>query len=140
MDKGISVQNPYAGVNIPRAQLKSSFVRNTIGEDLDGVVITNPSAVPNYPSYSTPDRVGNQPPNAASWEGNKVHTQESWRRPYNPYASDKSQNGGHPNSMYTIDLDKRYTREPAKVEETPCCCYPCCRCCPCCQKSCCVIS
>ncbi|CAH2316961.1 Hypothetical predicted protein, partial [Pelobates cultripes] len=32
-----NLKNPYGSVNLPRAQLKSSFVRNTIGEDLDSV-------------------------------------------------------------------------------------------------------
>ncbi|KAM3912077.1 cysteine-rich tail protein 1 [Leptodactylus fuscus] len=134
MDKGVSVQNPYANVTIPRAQLKSSFIRNTLGEDLDGVVITNPSAVPTYPSYITQDGLSNNNPNS---NGNKIHTQESWRRPYNPYGSDKPQNGGHSEAMYTIDLDRH---KDMKAEENSCCCCPCCKCCPCCRKSCCVIS
>ncbi|XP_053328326.1 cysteine-rich tail protein 1 [Spea bombifrons] len=138
MDKGISIQNPYASVTIPRAQLKSSFIRNTLGEDLDGVVVANPAVVPSYPTYTAQvqDPNTSASPNASSWEGNKVNTRESWRKPYNPYASEKAQNGGHPETMYSIDLDKRYK----EVEEKPCCCYPCCKCCPCCRKSCCVIS
>ncbi|OCT65180.1 cysteine-rich tail protein 1 [Xenopus laevis] len=138
MDKGANVQNPYASVTIPRAQLKSSFVRRTLGEeDLDGVVIANPAAVPSYPSYSAQDRYSSDLTAPAPWEGNKVRTQESWRRPYNPYA-DPPQNGGHPPGMYSIDLDKR-NKVSATVEE-PCCCYPCCKCCGCCRKNCCVVS
>ncbi|KAM8934702.1 cysteine-rich tail protein 1 [Pelodytes ibericus] len=132
MDK--NVENPYANVTIPRAQLKSSFVRNTLGEDLDAVVISNPAAVPTYTTQPQ-DRITGDGP-AVPWEGNRIRTQESWRRPYNPYASERSQNGGHSDSMYTIDLDKSYKH----TEANPCCCYPCCKCCPCCRKSCCVIS
>ncbi|XP_071981353.1 cysteine-rich tail protein 1 [Engystomops pustulosus] len=135
MDKGVSIQNPYASVTIPRAQLKSSFIRDTLGEDLDGVVITNPSAVPTYPSYIAQDGFSNNNPDS---NVNRIRTQESWRRPYNPYTGDKPQNGGHSDAMYTIDLDRHY--KDVKAEENPCCCYPCCKCCPCCRKSCCVIS
>ncbi|KAM4603214.1 cysteine-rich tail protein 1-like [Discoglossus pictus] len=141
MDKGSTIQNPYASVNIPRAQLKSSFVRNTLGEDLDSVVIANPAAVPTYPSYSTQpqDRYSNEVSNGNGFEGNKIRTQESWRRPYNPYATDKPQNGGHPDTMYNVDLDRRY-KDSGMVEDNACCCYPCCKCCSCCAKSSCVIS
>ncbi|XP_031746537.1 cysteine-rich tail protein 1 [Xenopus tropicalis] len=140
MDKGGSVQNPYASVNIPRAQLKSSFVRRTLGEgDLDGVVIANPAAVPSYPSYSPQDRYSGDVTSPAPWEGNKVRTQESWRRPYNPYADPPHNGGGHPPGMYAVDLDKR-NKGAARAEEEPCCCYPCCKCCPCCRKNCCVVS
>lgn len=138
MDKGVSIQNPYGGVTIPRAQLKSSFIRDTLGEDLDGVVITNPSAVPTYPTYITQESSTNNNPNSDSADGHKIRTQESWRRPYNPYAGDKPQNGGQNEAMYTIDLDKHY--KDVNAQEDPCCCYPCCKCCPCCRKSCCVIS
>ncbi|KAM4697025.1 cysteine-rich tail protein 1 isoform 1-T2 [Rhinophrynus dorsalis] len=141
MDKGASIQNPYASVNIPRAQLKSSFVRRTLGgEDLDGVVIANPAVVPSYPSYTTQpqDRLHGDSSKVEPWEGNKIRTQESWRKPYNPYA-EKPQNGGHPDTMYTIDLDRR-NMDVGKVEDSPCCCYPCCKCCSCCRKSCCVVS
>ncbi|XP_069603877.1 cysteine-rich tail protein 1 [Ranitomeya imitator] len=137
MDKGDIIQNPYANVNIPRAQLKSSFIRNTLGEDLDGVVITNPSVVPTYPSHIRQDSYSNNNPYPNS-DSNKIRTQESWRRPYNPYGSNKPHNGGHTEAMYNIDLEKHY--KEVNVEEKPCCCYPCCKCCPYCRKSCCVIS
>ncbi|XP_063289577.1 cysteine-rich tail protein 1 [Pelobates fuscus] len=132
-----NLKNPYGSVNLPRAQLKSSFVRNTIGEDLDSVVIANPAVVPTYPSYTvqTQDRPTNDN-STSSWENNTIRTQESWRRPHNPYGSEKRQNGGHPDAMYNIDLDKRYK----ETEDNPCCCYPYCKCCPCCRKSCCVVS
>ncbi|XP_069842522.1 cysteine-rich tail protein 1 isoform X1 [Dendropsophus ebraccatus] len=139
MDKGATVQNPYANVSIPRAQLKSSFVRDTLGADLDGVVITNPSAVPTYPTYITQEAPGsNNNPTSIPTTDYKIHTQDSWRRPYNPYAGDKSQNGGQTEPMYTIDLDKHY--KDVNQEEKPCCCYPCCKCCSCCRNSCCVVS
>ncbi|XP_068104742.1 cysteine-rich tail protein 1 [Hyperolius riggenbachi] len=138
MNNGSSIQNPYAGVAIPRAQLKSSFVRNTTGADFDGVVIANPSVVPTYSPQITEDRFSNESPNPA-FEGNKIRTQESWRRPYNPYAPDLSQNGGHSSAMYTVDLDRRQHKQQVK-EEDPCCCYPMCPCCSCCRKPCCVIS
>ncbi|KAG9465658.1 hypothetical protein GDO78_017956 [Eleutherodactylus coqui] len=142
MDKGANLQNPYANVTIPRAQLKSSFIRDTLGEDLDGVVIANPSAVPTYPPYTVQEGFSNNniqnpvPPN-----GYRIHTQESWRRPYNPYAGDKPQNGGPNNAMYPIDLDKQYKDTSAKGKTGCCCkCCPCCCPCCCCCKPCCVIS
>ncbi|XP_040262470.1 cysteine-rich tail protein 1-like [Bufo bufo] len=141
MDKGVSLQNPYANVAIPRAQLKSSFTRDTLGSDLDGVVITNPSSVPTYPTYIKPDEISsssNNNPTPNSPNGNRIRTQESWRRPYNPYASNRPQNGGHSDAMYTIDLDKRY--KDTGADQNACCCYPYCKCCPCCRKSCCVVS
>ncbi|MEE6504701.1 hypothetical protein FKM82_005298 [Ascaphus truei] len=140
MDKGISINNPYASVSIPRAQLKSSFVRHHLGDDLD-IVFTNPAAVPTYPSYTAQvqDRFPNEAPKVDAWQGNKIHTHESWRRPHNPYASEKAQNGGHPDQMYTVDLDRR-SKVTENAEDSSCCCYPCCKCCPCCPKSCCVIS
>ncbi|KAG8447374.1 hypothetical protein GDO86_014734 [Hymenochirus boettgeri] len=107
MDKGSNVQNPYAGVIIPRAQLKSSFARRTLGEeDLAGVVIANPAVVPSYPSYTPHDNFNYNETNAAQWEDNKVRTQESWRRPYNPYA-DQPQNGGHPDANVHSELGPR---------------------------------
>uniref|UniRef100_A0A8C5R8V3 Cysteine-rich tail protein 1 n=1 Tax=Leptobrachium leishanense TaxID=445787 RepID=A0A8C5R8V3_9ANUR len=137
MDRDGGVKNPYGSVNLPRAQLKSSFVRKTTGEDLDSVVIANPAVVPVYPSYTvqTQDHATGEAPKV-QWEGNKIRTQESWRRPHNPYGSQKAQNGGHSSTMYNVDLDKRYVER----DDEPCCCYPFCKCCPCCQKSCCVIS
>ncbi|XP_056395149.1 cysteine-rich tail protein 1 [Hyla sarda] len=150
MDKGVTVQNPYGNVTIPRAQLKNSFIRETLGEDLDGVVITNTAAVPTYPTYITQDPVGNNNPTTIQTDY-KVHTQESWRRPYNPYAGDNPQNGGQNEAMHNIDLDQQY--KDVAAEENPCCCCPCCSCCnpccgccnPCCGcctccKPCCVVS
>lgn len=140
MDRDAGIRNPYGSVNLPRAQLKSSFVRNTIGEDLDGVVIANPAVVPTYPSYTVQaqDRSISDTPRAP-WEGQPIRTQQSWNRPHNPYGSQKFQNGGgggHSPAMYNVDLDKRY----AETEDKPCCCYPFCKCCSCCRKSSCVIS
>lgn len=141
MDKGISVENPYAHVTIPRAQLKSSFVRNYLGEDFTGPVIANPAVVPTYPTYAPQEQDSHTNPYQSSGVGSgaPIRTQESWRRPYNPYASQKLPNGNHPTEMYTIDLDKRH-KDLLESEPDPCCCACCCKCCPCCRKSCCVVS
>nr|XP_033818171.1 cysteine-rich tail protein 1 [Geotrypetes seraphini] len=139
MDKSIGIENPYGHVTIPRAQLNSSFVRRHLGEDLSDTVISNPAAVPSVPSYSpwVMERyISGQ--SASTWEGDKISTQESWSRPYNPYGNQNIPNGGHPESMYTVDLAHR-NKDLKDMENDAACC--CCKCCPCCcQKCCCVIS
>ncbi|KAM6243512.1 uncharacterized protein LJ264_011263 [Porphyrio hochstetteri] len=125
MDRGVTLENPYASVNIPRDQFQQSFITCYLKDE--PTVIANPAAVP---TYSVEEQEGS----TSSWNSPAVSTEKSL--PYNPYASLRMPNGEAPNSFYTITLDK-----PPKGQEQEddggC---GCCKCCPCCRKCCCVIS
>ncbi|XP_010151044.1 PREDICTED: cysteine-rich tail protein 1 [Eurypyga helias] len=132
MDRGISLENPYASVNIPRDQFQQSFITCYLKDE--PTVIANPAAVPTYGTEE-------QAEHGASWNSPTVSTGKSWSRPYNPYASlrmpnGESPNGESPNSFYTVTLDKTPKGQEQKADGG--CGY--CRCCPCCRKCCCVIS
>ncbi|XP_010180857.1 PREDICTED: cysteine-rich tail protein 1 [Mesitornis unicolor] len=127
MDRGVSLVNPYASVNIPRDQFQQSFITHYLKDE--PTVIANPAAVPTYGAEEQVDPV-------ASWNSPTISTEKSWSRPYNPYASMRMPNGDSPDTFYTVTLDK-----PPKGQEleTRGVCG-CCKCFPCCRKCCCVIS
>ncbi|XP_030317115.1 cysteine-rich tail protein 1 [Calypte anna] len=127
MDRGVSLENPYASVNIPRDQFQQSFITRYLKDE--PTVISNPAAVPIY-------SVGEQPDPAASWNSPTISTEKSWSRPYNPYGSLRMPNGESPGSFYTITLDK----PPKGQEQEAAGECSCCKCCPCCRKCCCIIS
>lgn len=127
MDRGVSLENPYASVNIPREQFQQSFITRYLKDE--PTVIANPAAVPTY-------GVEEQAGSAGSWNSPAVATGKSWSHPYNPYASLRMPNRESSSSFYTVTLDK-----PPKGQEPEAggvC--GCCKCCPCCRKCCCVIS
>nr|XP_005511842.2 cysteine-rich tail protein 1 [Columba livia] len=126
MDRGVSLENPYASVNIPREQFQQSFITRYLKDE--PTVIANPAAVP---TYSVEEQAGS----ADSRNSPTIATGKSWSRPYNPYASLRMPNGESSSSFYTVTLDK-----PLKGQEQEAggvC--GCCKCCPC-RKCCCVIS
>ncbi|KAM9217869.1 uncharacterized protein RG961_010345 [Leptosomus discolor] len=127
MDRGISLENPYASVDIPRDQFQQSFITRYLKDE--PTVIANPAAVPTYSVEEQADPAGN-------WNNPTISTEKSWSRPYNPYASLRMPNGESPNSFYTVSLDK--TPKGQEQEARGGCC--CCKCYPCCRKLCCVIS
>ncbi|XP_061460447.1 cysteine-rich tail protein 1 [Rhineura floridana] len=137
MDRGATVENPYASVTIPRAQLKDGFLKYYLGEDLTpDTVIFNPSTLPTYSAWEK-EREASQQVACPAWKGQKIQTQESWAQPYNPYASLKMLSGDSPEPFHWKSHEVAAT---GHREEESCCC-PCCRkCCPCCRKCCCVIS
>ncbi|XP_064027105.1 cysteine-rich tail protein 1 [Pogoniulus pusillus] len=127
MDRGVSLENPYASVNIPRDQFQQSFLTRFLKDE--PTVIANPAAVPTYSTEEWAEPAG-------SWNSPAVSTEKSWSRPFNPYASMRMPNGESPSNFYTVTLEK-----PPKGQEQEAgrgC--GCCRCWPCCRKCCCVIS
>ncbi|XP_027752699.1 cysteine-rich tail protein 1 [Empidonax traillii] len=127
MDRGVSVENPYASVNIPREQFQQSFITRYLKDE--PTIIANPAAVPTYGMEEKADP-------ANGWNSPTISTDKSWSRPYNPYASLRMPNGESSASFYTVTLDK----PPRAQEQGPgrrCGCW---RWCPCCPKCCCVIS
>ncbi|XP_063000678.1 cysteine-rich tail protein 1 [Elgaria multicarinata webbii] len=140
MDRGVTVENPYASVNIPRAQLKDGFLKYYLGEDLaPDTVVFNPSALPTYSLAQEKEReVSQHPPAHAAWNGQPIPTRESWARPYNPYASLKMPSGNSPEPFHWKSHE---VGTPEGSGGGSGCCTPCCgRCCPCCKRCCCVIS
>ncbi|XP_074916649.1 cysteine-rich tail protein 1 [Chelonoidis abingdonii] len=134
---GMTVENPYASVNIPRDRLENSFIKRYLGEELPSpTVIVNPGAVPTYPAPEQLNGASKSVP-LDSWDGSKVLPQESWAQPYNPYASLKLLDGASSTPLYTIELDK-HQKSPEVGMDSGCCCG--CKCCPCCRKCCCVVS
>ncbi|XP_054030523.1 cysteine-rich tail protein 1-like [Dryobates pubescens] len=125
MDRGVSLENPYASVNIPRDQFQQSFLTRYLREE--PTVIANPAAVPTYRTEEPAEPAG-------SWSSPPIATDKSWSRPYNPYASMRMPNGDSSSTFYTVTLDK-----PPKGQEASRGCG-CCGCWPCCRKCCCVIS
>ncbi|XP_065552165.1 cysteine-rich tail protein 1 isoform X2 [Lathamus discolor] len=124
MDRGVSLENPYASVNIPREQFQQSFITRYLKDE--PVVIANPAAAPTYTEEKEDP--------AGSWNSPAISTEKSWSRPYNPYASLRMPNRESSNSFYTVTLDK----SPKSQEASGGC--GCCKCCSCCTKCCCVIS
>lgn len=127
MDRGVSLENPYASVNIPRDQFQQSFITRYLKDE--PTVIANPAVVPTYSEKEQVDPTG-------SWNSPAISTEKSWSRPYNPYASLRMPNGESSDSFYTVTLDK-----PPKGQEQEAgggC--GCCKCCPRCRKFCCVVS
>ncbi|XP_054704829.1 cysteine-rich tail protein 1 [Grus americana] len=124
MDRGVSLENPYASINIPRDQFQQSFITCYLKDE--PTIIANPAAVP---TYGVEEQEG-------SWNSPTISTEKSWSRPYNPYASLKMPNGESPNSFYTVTLDK----PPKGQEQEASGGCGCCKCCPCCRKCCCVVS
>lgn len=127
MDRGISLENPYASVNIPRDQFQQSFITRYLKDE--PIVIANPVAVPAYGVEEQADPAG-------SWNSPAISTEKSSSRPYNPYASVRMPNGESPSSFYTVTLDK----EPKSQEQGAGRGCGCCKCWPCCRKCCCVVS
>ncbi|XP_077045348.1 uncharacterized protein LOC129128989 [Agelaius phoeniceus] len=127
MDRGVTVQNPYASVNIPREQFQQSFITRYLRDE--PTVIANPVAVP---SYGT----GGHTELANGYNSPAISTDKSWSRPYNPYASLRMANGDSSASFYTVTLDKPPKGQEQGVGRR----CGCCRCCSCCPKCCCVIS
>ncbi|KAJ7411938.1 cysteine-rich tail protein 1 [Willisornis vidua] len=126
MDRGISVENPYASVHIPRDQFQQSFITRYLKDE--PTIIANPTALPTYSLEEKADP-------ANSWNSPTISTDKSWSRPYNPYASLRMPNGESSTSFYTVTLDK-----PLKAHEGAGRRCGCCRCWLCCPKCCCVIS
>ncbi|XP_009077324.1 PREDICTED: UPF0574 protein C9orf169 homolog [Acanthisitta chloris] len=126
MDRGISVQNPYASVNIPWDQFQQNFINHYLKDET--TIIANPAAVPTY-SLEKEDLNG-------FWSSPTISTDKSWSRPYNPYGSLRMPNGESSASFYTVTLDK----PPRGQEQGAGRRCGCCRCRPCCRKCCCVIS
>ncbi|KAM8796738.1 cysteine-rich tail protein 1 [Eudromia elegans] len=132
MDRGVTLENPYATVDIPRAQFQQSFITRYLkDEPPSATVIANPAAVPTY-------RLEEQSPpaNTASWNGPTISTEKTWSRPYNPYASLKMLNRTSSDSFYTVTLDKPSNGAEHKATGGSCCR----KYCPCCKKCCCVVS
>ena len=127
MDRGVSLENPYASVNIPRDQFQQSFITRYLKDE--PTVIANPAAVPTYGAEEQADPAG-------SWNSPAVSTEKSWSRPYNPYASLKMPNGESPDSFYSVTLNKP---PKGQGQEAGGGCG-CCKCCACCRKRCCVVS
>ncbi|KAM6372463.1 uncharacterized protein J5M81_012817 [Pluvialis apricaria] len=127
MDRGISLENPYASVNIPRDLFQQSFITRHLKDE--PTVIANPAALATCSVEEEADP-------ADSWNSPTISTEKSWSHPYNPYGSVRMPNGGSPNSFYIVTLDK-----PPKGQEREAgreC--SCCKCWPCCRKCCCVVS
>ncbi|CAM9680738.1 unnamed protein product [Bubo scandiacus] len=127
MDRGVSLENPYASVNIPRDQFQQSFITRYLKDKPS--VIANPAAVPTYGVEEQADPAG-------SYNSPTISTKKSWSRPYNPYASMRMPNRDSPDSFYTVTLDR-----PPKGQEWEAggrC--GCCKCFPCCRKCCCIVS
>ncbi|CAN8198137.1 unnamed protein product [Coccothraustes coccothraustes] len=127
MDRGVTVQNPYASVNIPREQFQQSFITRYLRDE--PTVIANPAAVPAYGA-------GGHTELANGCNSPTIPTDKSWSRPYNPYASLRMPNGDSSASFYTVTLDKT----PKGQEQGAGRRCGCCRWCSCCPKCCCVIS
>ncbi|KAM6117548.1 uncharacterized protein FYN12_010590 [Phoenicopterus ruber ruber] len=127
MDRGVSLENPYASVNIPREQFQQSFITRYLKDE--PTVIANPAVVPTYGEEEQGDHAG-------SWNSPAISTEKSWSRPYNPYDSLKMHNGESPNSFYTVTLDKPLKGQEQEASRA----CGCCKCFPCCRKRCCVIS
>ncbi|XP_009988052.1 PREDICTED: cysteine-rich tail protein 1 [Tauraco erythrolophus] len=127
MDRGVSLENPYASVNIPRDQFQQSFITRYLKDE--PTVITNPAAVPTYSVKEQADHTG-------SGNSPTISTEKSWSLPYNPYASLRMPNRESRNSFYTITLN----RPPKGREQEAEAGCGCCKCCCCCRKCCCVIS
>ncbi|KAM6110561.1 uncharacterized protein FYW35_009832 [Pterocles gutturalis] len=127
MDRGVTLQNPYASVNIPREQFQQSFITHYLKDE--PTVIANPAAVPTYGVEERADTT-------SSWTSPTISTGKSWSRPYNPYASMRMPNGESPNSFYTVTLDKPPKGQEQEARER---CW-CCRWCPWCRRCCCVVS
>lgn len=126
MDRGITVENPYASVNIPREQFQQSFITRYLRDE--PTIIANPTAVPTYGVQEQADL-------ANGWSSPTISTDKSWSHPYNPYASLRMPNGESSASFYTVTLEK-----PPKSHQRGGRRCGCCRCCSCCPKCCCVIS
>nr|XP_009666392.1 PREDICTED: cysteine-rich tail protein 1-like [Struthio camelus australis] len=132
MDRGVTLENPYASVNIPRDQFQHSFITRYLKDEPSSpTVIANPAAVPTYSLEEQANQAS-----TASWNSQTISTEKSWSRPYNPYASLKMLNGTSPDSFYTVSLDKPSKGCEQKVNGGNCC-Y---KYCPCCRKCCCVVS
>ncbi|XP_009992604.1 PREDICTED: cysteine-rich tail protein 1 [Chaetura pelagica] len=127
MDRGVTLENPYASVNIPREQFQQSFITRYLKDE--PTVIANPAAVPTYRLQEQLDPTG-------SWNSPAISTEKSWSRPYNPYGSLKMPNGESSSSFYTVTLDKTLKGQERGAGRG----CSCCKCCPCCRKCCCVIS
>lgn len=133
MDRGVSLENPYASVNIPRDQFQQSFITHYLKDE--PIVIANPAAVPTYSVEEQADSTG-------SWNSPTISTEKSWSHPYNPYASLRMLNKESPNSFYTVALDKppKGQEQEASGECGASGECSCCKCRPCCRKCCCVVS
>ncbi|XP_059684624.1 cysteine-rich tail protein 1 [Gavia stellata] len=130
MDRSVSLENPYASVNIPRDQFQQSFITRYLkDEPTSPTIITNPAAVPTY-------GVEEQADPTSSWNSRTISTEKSWSHPYNPYASLRMPNGESRESFYTVTLDK--SPKGREQEASGACSY--CKCCPYCKKCCCVVS
>lgn len=122
MDRGITVENPYASVNIPREQFQQSFIARYLRDEPS--TIANPAAVERQTEL------------ANGWNSPAIPTDSSWSRPYNPYASLRMPNGDSSASFYTVTLQKpRQGQQRGAARRCGCC-----RCCSCCPKCCCVVS
>ncbi|XP_009876961.1 PREDICTED: cysteine-rich tail protein 1 [Apaloderma vittatum] len=127
MDRGVSLENPYASVNIPRDQFQQSFITRYLKDE--PTVIANPAVVPAYGEEEQADPAG-------SWNSPTVSTGQAWYRPYNPYGSLRMPDRESPNSFYTVTLDKPSKSQEWEAGGT----CGCCKCCSFCRKCCCVIS
>lgn len=137
MDRGVVIENPYASVNIPRAQLKDGFLKYYLGDDLTpDTVLFNPSTLPTYRVTQEKENDLSQQLSYEGWNDQKIQTHKTWAEPYNPYASLKMPNGSSSEPFHWKSQETATTGG----SDTGCCCSCCRKCCPCCQKCCCVIS
>ncbi|XP_015687121.1 cysteine-rich tail protein 1 [Protobothrops mucrosquamatus] len=126
MDRGLTIENPYASVTIPRAQLKDDFLREDfLGEDF------SPNVLP--PCSAAPQKEADPKSPSLAWNGQRSQAQvESQARPTNPYASLKVPREEAPEPF-------RWKSHEEAAPDPGCC--GCCGCCsPCCRKCCCVVS
>ncbi|XP_034291969.1 cysteine-rich tail protein 1 [Pantherophis guttatus] len=120
MDRGFTIENPYASVTIPRAQLKDDFLRYYLGEDF------SPGVLP--PCSAAPQKEADPKSPSLAWNGQAQA--ESQARPTNPYASLK---------VPKVDAPEPFRwKGHEEAAPDPGCCGCCCS--PCCRKCCCVIS
>ncbi|XP_013913055.1 PREDICTED: cysteine-rich tail protein 1 [Thamnophis sirtalis] len=122
MDRGFTIENPYASVTLPRTQLKDDFLGYYLGEDV------GPSALP--PCSAAPRKEADLKPPSLAWNG-QVWA-ESQARPTNPYASLRVPKADAPEPFYW--------KSHEEAAPDPSCCCGCCGCLPCCRKCCCRIS
>ncbi|XP_063172245.1 cysteine-rich tail protein 1 [Candoia aspera] len=131
MDRGLTIENPYASVTIPQAQLNDGFLRYYLGDDLtSGTVLFSPSILPTY--SAAPEKGGVAPAS----NGQRAQAQEELQaQPTNPYASLKMPRADAP-EPFRWKSDKG-----AAPDRGGGCCSPCCpKCSPCCRKLCCIVS
>ncbi|XP_026568194.1 cysteine-rich tail protein 1-like [Pseudonaja textilis] len=124
MDRGLTIENPYASVAIPRAQLKDDFLSYYLGEDFGPNVLGSCSAAPQKEAD----------PKSPSLAWNGQAQAESQARPTNPYASLKAAPKVDAPEPFRWKSHEEAAPDPGGCRGCRSCCSACCR------KRCCVIS